>query len=134
MNEKKIVFYDGSCGFCNKTVQLILKLEKNQDCEFAAIQSSFAQQFFKNQNIMVDMSTFYFSKNGKVFTKSTGFIELSKEFKKPWNLLIFLKLIPKSIRDFFYDFVAKRRAKIAGNFCYLPNLLEKKRFLNDVNI
>jgi len=134
MNEKKIVFYDGSCGFCNKTVQLILKLEKNQECQFAAIQSSFAQQFFKKQNIVVDMSTFYYAKNGTVFTKSTGFIELSKEFRRPWNYLTILTIIPKKIRDFFYDVIARRRTKLAGNFCYLPHSEEKKRFLNDVII
>lgn len=127
----KLVFFDGSCGFCNKTVQFILKFEKNKSCYFTPIQSNFAQGFFTKKGIKADMSTFYYAKNEQLLTKSSGFIELCKELKFPWRLLVIVKIVPKTIRDFCYDFVAKRRKKIAGEFCYLPASDERKRFIND---
>jgi len=127
----KLVFYDGSCGFCNKTVQFILKFEKNKNCYFAPIQSDFAQDFFAKKHVKADMSTFYYAKNNQLFTKSSGFIELCRELKFPWRLFVILQVIPISIRDFCYDFVAKRRKKIAGEFCYLPTADEKTRFIYD---
>lgn len=127
----KLVFYDDSCGFCNKTVQFILRFEKNKSCCFAPIQSDFAQDFLAEKGIQVDLSTFYYVKKEKLYTKSTGFIELCTELKFPWNLLQILRIIPKVFRDYCYDFIAKRRKKIAGKFCYFPTHDEKKRFISD---
>ncbi len=126
----KIIFYDGECGFCNKSVQLVLNNEKTHEIKFAALQSDFAINFFKDQNLLkADMSTFYFWNEEKMFQKSRGALKVLSFLKFPWSLLKIGYLIPNYLRDKMYDFIAKRRTKLSTGFCVLPSPEQKSRFL-----
>jgi predicted DCC family thiol-disulfide oxidoreductase YuxK len=126
----KIVFYDGDCGFCNKTVQFVLKNDAKKGLYFTALQSKFAEEFFQNHNFeKPDLSTFYFWNGEKLFKKSSAALRLVKELSFPWPLLQIGFLIPRFFRDKLYDFVANRRHKMSKGFCVLPTIKDKKRFL-----
>lgn len=128
--EKTILFYDGSCGFCNKTVQFVLKYRTSNSIYFTAQQSEYAQHFFKENEVGgTDLSTVYVWKNGKMYEKSTAALKLLSElnWKLKWMYLGYL--LPRFMRDFIYDQIAANRLKIAGEFCYLPNEEERSLFL-----
>lgn len=126
-----IVFYDGDCGLCNRVVQFVLKHEKQELLQFAALQSDYAKSFFAMYNEdPSDLSTFYYFENGKFTKKSTAALHLSKHLKLPWNLGRMFLIIPRFIRDGVYDFIAKRRHKVSNTSCRLLTTQEKKRFLD----
>lgn len=131
-SEKNIVFYDGDCGFCNRTVKIILKWEKNSDILFATLQSEFAKEFFLKQNApQPDLSTFYFFTNHSLNSKSNGALALIPFLKWPFRILYIMCIFPKSFRDRIYDFIAKRRRLISKDFCILPDEKLKQRFIPD---
>lgn len=124
-----IVFYDGDCGFCNSTVEFILKHEKQDEILFTALQSRFTVDFLKSINAQEpDFSTLYFWSDGRLLQKSSAALAISKHLRKPFSWLHILQIIPLFIRDFAYDFIAKRRKKIKNDACFLPFELQKKRF------
>lgn len=125
----KIVFYDGDCGFCNKSVQFVLKNGKTNEIHFSALQSDFSKSFFKNQQLPEpDLSTFYFW-DASMYSKSTGALKVLNYIKFPYSLLKIGWLLPQKMRDIVYDFIAKRRHKLAAGFCVLPSEEERKRFI-----
>ena len=127
--EFPIVFYDGDCGFCNKTVQFMLKNGQNQNLHFAALQSNFSKDFFETSQFpKPDLSTFYFWDGSDLFSKSTAALHLIDQLKPRFQLLKIGYLLPKKIRDKMYDFIAKRRHKIANGFCVIPSNEDKRRF------
>lgn len=129
---QNIVFYDGDCGFCNKSVQFILKHEKRKEIYFSAIQSEFAKQFFKENNVpKPDLSTFYFYTNFLLFSKSNAAFAILRLMKFPYTLLQIFRIIPVCQRDQIYDYVAKRRHRIMSGFCVVPTVEQKERFLED---
>ncbi len=129
--EIPIVFYDGDCGFCNKSVQFILKNEKNHDLHFAALQSEFSQDFFESNKFpKPDLSTFYYWDGSELFSKSTAALHLLDQLKSQFQFLKIGYIFPKLMRDKMYDFVAKRRHKIANGFCVIPSSENRKRFIN----
>lgn len=129
--EIPIVFYDGDCGFCNKTVQFILKNGKNQNLHFAALQSNFSKEFFESiQFPEPDLSTFYFWNGSDLFSKSTAVLNLLNQLKTRFQLLKIGYILPKKIRDKMYDFVAKRRHKISNGFCVIPSIEDRKKFIS----
>lgn len=98
---------------------------------FAALQSGFARHFFEDQGLpQPDMSTFYFWNGEKMFSKSTGALRLLSYLKWPFQLLKIGYILPPFLRNAMYDFVAKRRHKLANGFCALPTEAQRKRFLN----
>lgn len=125
-----IVFYDGDCGFCNRSVQFILKNEKNQELHFAALQSQFAVDFFEcHQFPKPDLSTFYYWSGSELFSKSTAALHILNQLKNRFQLLKIGYILPKNIRDKMYDFIANRRHKISNGFCVIPSVENKKRFI-----
>lgn len=130
MASKKIVFYDGDCGFCNRSVNFILKYDASKEILFAPIQSAYAQDFFIEKGFeQPDLSTFYFYVNDKMYLKSAGAKRLTKYLKFPQRLLAIGWIVPRFIADVGYDFIAKRRQKLSKGYCIVPTVEEKKRFI-----
>jgi len=124
------VFYDGGCGFCNRSVQFVLKNNKCETVYFSAIQSDFTQSLFKqNEWGTPDLSTFYFLDEGKLYSKSSGALRLAKYFKYPQKLLRLFIVIPRFVRDAGYDFIARRRQRLSKGYCVIPNEKERQRFI-----
>ena len=125
--EKPIVFYDGDCGLCNRSVAFVLKYEKNQEIHFAAIQSEFTDRFFnKNNWDKPDLSTVYFYYHGKLYAKSTAALKIGRFLRFPRSLMRCFLIVPKFIRDGVYNFIAKRRKRISNGFCVMPKPGQKK--------
>ncbi len=129
--ETPVVFYDGDCGFCNKTIQFILKHEKKNVLHFAALQSEFSQDFFESNRFpKPDLSTFYYWNGSELFSKSTAALHLLDQLKSRFQVLKIGYILPKILRDKMYDFIAQRRHKIANGFCVIPSIENRKRFID----
>ena len=129
-NHRNIVFYDGDCGFCNRTVQFILKFERQSELFFAPLQSEFAIDFFKRNNSPEpDLSTFYFYSDYLLLSKSTAVLAILPFLKVPFLIFNIARIIPICQRDKIYDFIAKRRKKLSSEFCILLTENQKTRFL-----
>ncbi len=125
-----ILFYDGECGFCNKSVQFVLSNEKNDSIYFSALQNEFATVFLQDKlGHPIDYSTIYYWHKGKLSKRSTAIMRLAKEIKYPAALIRIFVIVPTFIRDAIYKLIAKYRKKISKNFCVIPSSHQAKRFL-----
>jgi predicted DCC family thiol-disulfide oxidoreductase YuxK len=123
------VFYDGDCGFCNRTVQFILNSEIKPSLFFCALQSEMAKELFAYHHLPPpDMSTFYFY-DQRFYSKSTAALRLASYLRFPYSLMRAGWLVPRFIRDWIYDGIAARRQKLAPGFCALPTPEQSQRFL-----
>lgn len=131
--DNKILLFDGDCALCNKLVLFVLKNDKSQIIKFASLQSAVGQIFLKKYQLSTnDFSSFVYIKNNKAYVKSTAALHLFKDMKGLWSGLFCFIVVPKSIRDFIYNIIAKNRFKWFGkaNSCIIPNIETKNRFLN----
>ncbi len=130
MSNKKILFYDGDCPFCNRAVNFVLAHKKSgNNIYFSPLQSELAKQELKKHNIHIKMDTLYYLTQNKVYDKSSASVMLAKSFKFPYNLLVVFYIVPKFLRDFVYNQIAKRRHKIGKAYCVTPKDEDKKWFL-----
>lgn len=130
--QNKIILFDGYCLLCSWAVRFILKRDKNKAFYFTDLNSVIAKSFLKthapdlgiNQSvILIDFNRFYL--------KSEAVLRICKELTFPWNYFYYFKFIPKKIRDYIYDIVAKNRKSWFGasSSCYIPSSKEKEQFL-----
>ncbi|HKC68038.1 MAG TPA: DUF393 domain-containing protein [Bacteroidia bacterium] len=133
MPQKNILFYDGDCALCNKSVQFVVDHEKKNDNPilFCSLQSAYAKQALAIYHYDFNqLSTLVLLKGDKIYYKSTAALELNNFLKAPYKWLIFLKIFPVFIRDAVYDFVAKHRNRVIKKpFCYVPAAQLKGRFI-----
>lgn len=130
IDKSKVVFYDGSCGLCNASVQRILDHRKTT-FYFIPLQSEYSKEILAEYDITIEMDTLYYLENKRIYSKSTAVIAISKHLSFGFRLLGFIgRIIPRFIRDWGYDQVAKRRDKINNDLCRLPTPEEQKFFLD----
>lgn len=129
---ERILFYDGDCGFCNRAVNFVLKRDATETIFFAGLQSEFTTELFaKNGWQAPDLSTVYFLDEGKLYEKSSAAIRVTRYFKwyrRTWQMLA---IVPKFIRDWGYDQIARRRRRISKGYCVMPAQDDQHRFLKD---
>jgi len=130
MNKKfdNIVFYDGDCGFCNASVQFILKKRK-ENFFFSPLQSDFASECLNEEGITINLETIFFKRKGKTYDRSSAALRICAGLKGGYPLLQFFYIVPKFIRDWVYTLVAKRRHKIKTGYCVLPTKEEQQFFI-----
>lgn len=127
---ERIVFYDGDCGFCNTSVQLILKNRK-ADVYFIPLQADVSHKIMAKFNVEIKMNTLYLLENGELYNKSTAAIKVAKNLGKLYPVVFYIGIIvPETFRDWIYDQVAIRRHKIRPGYCAMPLAEEKKFFLD----
>ena len=129
MENRTILFYDGECGVCSRTVRFILKNERSNNLYFSSLQSDFAILFLSKFGIKsVNSNTLYLFENGKLFNKSHAAMKLIPYLKVPFGLLKTLYIFPRFLRDFVYDRIAVNRKVFFKDVCELISL-DKNRFL-----
>lgn len=127
----KIVFYDGECIFCNRSVQFILKYSKNDKLMFASLQGVKAQKYLSTRELKEKDSVIVFTEKMK-FYKSDAVVEIAKDLILPFSFLRVINILPKQLRDLAYDFFAKNRYRWFGKYdhCIIPDQTQKDRFLD----
>ncbi len=128
--EGSVVFFDGNCGLCNRSVQFILKHERNQNLQFTSLQSSFAKKVMKEFGMESNYEeSILLYQDGKLFSKSTAVLRIIPFLKWYCYPLLIIWIIPNFILDKVYDLIARNRKRFAM-FCVLPESKHASRFLD----
>ena len=128
-----IIYFDGVCNLCNWSVRFILKLDKKAIFSFASLQSENAQSQLKRagaQKLCYD--SVVYQQGEHIYLRSDAVLHILKTLGGIWGLFYGFKIIPKPIRDWFYDLIARNRYQWFGkkNNCMIPSAEIKARFLD----
>ncbi len=128
---KSIIFFDGVCNLCNSSVQFILKRDTNKKFMFASLQSDVAKKLLLHKNVKNNFDSIILLDKGKIYNKSIAILKIGKTLGFPYSLGSIFFIIPKFIRDFIYDWIAKNRYKWFGkkDSCMIPTKEYLERFL-----
>lgn len=120
--EKTIVFYDGDCGLCQRSIAWLYQADKEHKLLFAPLNGETYKTVY---SVPANMDSVRVYSKGKTWEKSRAFLELGSLLGGYYRALILLKIVPAFIRDGVYDEIAKRRKKFTC--LYLP---KDERFLS----
>lgn len=127
----KIILFDSECNFCDRSVQFIIKRDPEGYYKFASLQSDTGQKILKEYSVPDNIDSFILIDNNRYYSKSSAALRVCKNLKGLWKLFYSLLIVPRPIRDFFYEIIAKNRYKWFGkkDSCMLPSPDIRKRFL-----
>lgn len=132
MKIDSVIFFDGICNLCNGAVQFIIERDEKNIFKFAPLQSDFAAQELITFNFNPNqLGSILLLENGKIYTKSTAALRISKKLNGLWPMMYAFIVVPRFIRDAVYDFIAKNRYKWFGKqeSCWVPTAELKSKFL-----
>jgi len=134
MENNPIIFFDGECNFCNKSVQFVIRRDKKNKFLFSSLQENYAKETLKSFQITnKDLNTSYLYHNQTLYTKSSCALHIAKQLSGLWPLLYVFIIIPKPIRDKVYSYIAKNRYRWLGkkDNCIVPSQEMKVRFITN---
>jgi predicted DCC family thiol-disulfide oxidoreductase YuxK len=126
-----ILFFDGNCGLCNRSVKFVLRKEKNKELVFSPLQSEFAKKTLAPFNLGDQMDSIVLLQNGKIYLRSSAALRVTKYLKGVWPVFLAFLIVPPFIRNFIYDYISKNRLTWFGtaDYCEMMTPELKKRFL-----
>src|SRR6185295_2981954 len=119
----RIILFDGVCNLCNGAVNFVIDHDTKGRFKFAALQSDFGKSVAKRLSWREDvMETFVLLEGDQAFTRSTAALRIARGLGLPWSILYIKIIVPRPIRDWVYDMIARNRYKWFGrrDQCRVP--------------
>ena len=133
MSATPVILFDGVCNFCNYWVNFAIERDPEKTLRFTPLQGETAKQLLPQFHIdPTALSSVIFIDSGKAYTQSSAALRICKHLDGGWKLFYGLMIIPKFIRDFFYNIIARNRYKWFGRkeSCRVPTPELRERFLD----
>jgi predicted DCC family thiol-disulfide oxidoreductase YuxK len=136
--DRPVLLYDGYCGFCDATVQLVLREDRRRLIRFAPLHGRLADELAARGHPIRAIDSLALVEhasspsNARVFFRSEALCRLARHLGWPWNLLRALVVVPRPLRDWAYDQFARRRYRMFGRLhhCTVPRADDRSRFLD----
>jgi predicted DCC family thiol-disulfide oxidoreductase YuxK len=116
-----IVLYDGICGLCNRFVQFVLRNDRHATFRFASLQSELAVTIRARHHLSPGtLDTVYVvinpgTANELLLARSDAVLFVLNKIGRMARVAGWLAaFIPRSVRDFMYEFFARHRYQIFG--------------------
>ena len=130
-----IVFYDGYCVLCSKSIDFILTKDHPAKFRFASLQSEFSQKILSRKGYptanIQNISNIVYLQHNVLKMKSDAVLSVFWDLGGIYKATCLGYLLPRFVRDFAYDRLAKVRYKVFGkrDSCRVPTPDEISRFL-----
>ena len=128
-----VMLFDGVCNLCNASVDFYLRRDRAARIRFASMQSAPGQTLLGARDLpRQDFQTVVVLDAGRVLQKSDATLRLLQALPAPWpRIARTAALVPRFLRDWIYDRVARNRYGLAGRraACRVPTPDEAARFL-----
>lgn len=126
MKATPVVLYDGSCGFCGWSVRWVLRRDRKRAFRFAPLASAIGQELLARHGLPPDPGTVVVIDEGQPFLRSDAVLRVLRRVGGIWHLLRMGAVVPRSVRDAIYDWVARNRGAM-GKLFRTPPISEEER-------
>lgn len=133
-----MLVYDGSCGFCNRSVQFILRHERRHDLCFVQRDSELGKRL-RHAHGMDAVESMLWIDRGNAFAQSHAVIKAAGYLGGVWTALSRLaSIVPAVLLDGMYKFIANHRRRLVfgsqdaqsnAGLCPVPSAEQRSRFL-----
>jgi predicted DCC family thiol-disulfide oxidoreductase YuxK len=128
-----IIIFDGKCVLCSAFAQFILRTDGSGHFRLLAAQSPLGTALYQHFRLdAVQYETYILLEAGCAYFRSEAAIRIFEELGLPWRCAVIGRIIPPTLRDKLYDFVAQHRLRWFGarDTCYVPPPSQADRFIS----
>jgi predicted DCC family thiol-disulfide oxidoreductase YuxK len=110
--------------FCSSFASFVVKHDRQRKFRFATAQSELGQSLYVKHGLdNRQFATNLVFVDGALFTKMPAFARVMSGFGWPWKAFGFFAILPRSVTDPLYDFIARNRFRWMSkkDVCALPS-------------
>ena len=127
-----VVLFDGVCNLCNGFVRFVVPRDPRGHIRFAALQSEAARRLMARTGVTPGgADSIVLIEGQRAFVRSEAALRVARQLRFPWPILYGLVIVPRPLRDWVYDIVARNRFRWFGrrDVCMVPGPETQDRFL-----
>ncbi|MER8429351.1 thiol-disulfide oxidoreductase DCC family protein [Mesorhizobium caraganae] len=127
-----LIVFDGVCVLCSGFVRTVVRLDRKNRFRFATAQSPLGEALFHKHGLRTDSyETNLVLIGGAPFMRLDSFVAVMAELGWPWRAAKALLLLPRPLRDWLYERIAKNRYAIFGrkDSCEIPSATMRARMI-----
>ena len=127
-----MILFDGVCNLCNGFVNFVIARDPAGRFQFGPLQSPAAQRLLGSIDSREPWpDSMVFVENGRVWTRSAAALRVARGLTFPWPLAYACIVVPRPLRDWIYNRVARNRYRWFGKraVCMLPTPELRARFI-----
>jgi predicted DCC family thiol-disulfide oxidoreductase YuxK len=112
-----MLFYDGHCALCHRTVQFVLKRDRSGGAfRFAPLQGpTFLSRVASAERARLPDSMVVLTSEGTLLARSDALVHILSRLGGGWRFWgRAIGMIPREVRNLGYDFVARIRYRVFG--------------------
>ena len=138
--DELVVLYDGVCGLCNGLVKFVLPRDRRLRIRFAALQGAYAGAVLARHGIVpppgdpqsIVLVAHPGTPSERLYVRSEAALRIGRALSGAWRLVGLFRVVPRPLRDWVYDRVAKNRYRIFGRYdaCPMPTPESRARFVD----
>lgn len=130
--ERPLFVFDGHCVLCSTGAGFVMKHDRKGRVHFASAQSELGAALYRKLGLPIDDSYLLIDSEG-CHIKSDGYFRMARILGGWWRLALVFSVIPRPIRDWLYDRVAKNRYRWFGKAaqCALLTPEQRSRLIAD---
>ncbi len=133
--EPTIILFDGRCGLCTRSVQFILKRDRDARFRFAPLESAAAARACARIGVPAPVAnepdSVLVIADGRLLERSDASLAIAARLPLPWPMFGIFRILPRALRDWLYRIVARNRYRWFGKSetCMMPTPEQRARFL-----
>jgi predicted DCC family thiol-disulfide oxidoreductase YuxK len=111
--DRPLFVFDGHCVLCSSGASFIMRHDRKHAVQFAPAQSELGSAIYEALGMPIDESYLLIDAEG-VHTKSDGYFRLARILGGWWRIAAIVRLVPRPVRNWIYDQVARNRYRWFG--------------------
>lgn len=124
---------DAHCSLCARGATWIARNDSQQEFTIIPLQSDVGQALSIHYGLdPSDPASWLYLEDGHAYTSLDAFIRVASRLGGWWRGLVVLRILPPSLQEFAYRWVATNRYRLFGktDLCSLPEPEVQKRLLS----
>jgi predicted DCC family thiol-disulfide oxidoreductase YuxK len=133
-SEGPVVLFDGVCNLCAGSLPWLLRMDRRDRLRFGTLQSERAAELLVSRGLSADYDeSMVVVDDGTAYTESDAVVRLAWLLGFPWAVGAVAALVPSSLRDRLYRWIANNRYDWFGkrDACLSPDEELRARFIDD---
>jgi predicted DCC family thiol-disulfide oxidoreductase YuxK len=134
---RPVLLFDGVCVFCNRTVQFLIRRDREATLRFVPLESPLGQALLAQYNAQqglegIILITNALTPSARLSRRTEAFSDMLQLLPLPWSTLgKTFRLVPRFLREFGYGLFARYRYRLFGRHatCPIPSPEQRSRIL-----
>jgi predicted DCC family thiol-disulfide oxidoreductase YuxK len=131
-DDRPLIVLDGVCVLCSGFARFVAQHDASGQFRFTAAQSTLGQALYRHYGLDPgDPETFLLLAEGRSCGRSDAVAGILARLSRPWRFGRLIVALPRPVRDWVYDRIARNRYRLFGrrSACLNPDASWRERVI-----